>query len=141
MGDHAEGKRVGKSRADDRQYAGGPPAPGAPNSPQRSWVPPGATCGDGGYLAAFDTDFKRLYPILWDFLALTGVAGANRRTGTILVFCEDGMVKGCLTDREEGFYSFLSAKSFTELLEAFNKALEKGGLEWRRSKYPDRGRK
>lgn len=106
----------------------------APGALAQSWISPSQSGGDRGYLAAFDAAFRQSYPTLFDFLSLTGVAGAARKTGTLLIFFEDGRVKACLNDRDGGYYAFLSADAFAGLLEALDKALKDGGLDWRQSK-------
>lgn len=52
----------------------------------------------------------------------------------MLVFAEDGKWKCCLSDREEGYYAFLSSDGLESLLAAANEGLRKGGLDWRASK-------
>lgn len=106
----------------------------APGTPSQSWISPSQNGGDRGYLAAFDATFRQSYPTLFDFLSLTGVAGAGRKTGTLLIFFEDARIKSCLNDRDGGYYAFLSSDTFTGLLEALDKALREGGLDWRQSK-------
>jgi len=107
----------------------------APGSREPSWVPPNPVRGDGGYLACFDADFRRDYPTLFDFLTLQGISGTARRTGTLLIFCEDAKVKGCLNDRDGGFHAFFSSDSFKGLLEGLNRDLKAGVLDWRKSKH------
>lgn len=134
MGTKSRNAGSGGSEAD--AAAGADPFQGARAlpTPECSWVRPGRGGGDGGYLAAFDERFRADYKVLFDFLALTGVAGANRRTGTLLLFAEDGKWKACVSDREDGYYAFCSSDTVTGLLEALNKALEKGQLDWRVSR-------
>lgn len=69
-----------------------------------------------------------------DFLTLTGVGGANRKVGTLLVFAEDGKWKACLNDRDGGNYCFASSDALEGLLEALDRGLQSGGLDWRVSK-------
>jgi len=85
-------------------------------------------------LAADAGDFWRTWPILGGFLTLTGVGGANRKTGTLLIFAEDGRWKACLNDRDGGNYCFASADTVEGLLEALERGLKGGGLDWRVSK-------
>jgi len=85
-------------------------------------------------LAAYDADFKREYPTLADFLSLQGISGTARKTGTLLVFFEDGKVKGCVNDRDGGFYAFSSSDSFAGLLRGVDSDLKAGKLDWRKSK-------
>jgi len=85
-------------------------------------------------MACSDPEFRRTYPTLYDFLVLQGVSGVGRKTGTLLTFCEDGKVKGCVTDRDGGYYAFVSSDSFAGLLEAVDRDLKTGALDWRKSK-------
>ena len=64
----------------------------------------------------------------------TDVSGRPRRPGSLTVFCEDGRVKGALSEREEGLVAFLSGKTVLELLEGLEKGLATGSLDWRPSK-------
>jgi len=106
----------------------------APDTPAASWVVPSAAGSGSGYLAARDEEFRKRWPTLFDFLSLTGVGGKSRKTGTILVFLEDNKWKGCINDRDGGFYCFLSGDSFSGLLDASEGSLKTGGCEWRLSK-------
>jgi len=103
-----------------------------PESPP--WVQPGAVGSGGGFQAASDPEFKRKWPTLSDFLTLTGWAGKQRKSGTILLFAEDGKWKSCVNDRDGGHYAFLSADSFWGLLDALEASLKGGGLDWRLSR-------
>lgn len=55
-------------------------------------------------------------------------------TGTVLVFAEDGKWKACLNDRDGGYYAFASSDSLVGLVEALERGLKGGGLDWRKSK-------
>jgi len=103
-----------------------------PESPP--WVQPGANRAGAGFLAASDPEFKRKWPTLSDFLTLTGWSGKQRKSGTMLLFAEDGKWKACINDRDGGYYAFLSADSFLGLLDASEASLKGGGLDWRLSR-------
>lgn len=85
-------------------------------------------------MAASDAEFKRQFPILWDFLTLQGINGTARKPGSITVFCQDGKVKGWLNDKDQGFFTVISASTFGGLWEALDKGLREGTLEWREDK-------
>jgi len=106
----------------------------APDSPVPSWVQPRANSAGSGYLAARDDEFRRRWPTVFDFISLMGVGGKSRKTGTMLLFLEDGKWKACINDRDGGFYCFLSSDSFWGLLDASEASLKEGGCEWRLSK-------
>lgn len=74
------------------------------------------------------------YPTLHDFLTLTGWAGKQRKSGTVLVFAEDGKWKCCLNDRDGGHYCFVSSDSLAGLLGALEGGLKGGTLDWRLSR-------
>lgn len=98
---------------------------------EATWVVPGVSGSDRGYISASDPDVRAVYPVLSDFMTLNGIRGKGRKTGSLLFFCEDGMVKACLNDRDSGAYCFLSSKSVAGLLDALEKGLKGGSLEWR----------
>jgi hypothetical protein len=115
-----------------------PPCMGAgddrvgPESPP--WVLPSLAGAGSGYLAASDPDLKKGFPTLHDFLTLTGWAGKQRKSGTCLVFAEDGKWKCCLNDRDGSHYCFVSSESLVGLLGALERGLKTGGLDWRPSR-------
>jgi len=133
---------MGRSRKDVDDSNGGesplPPCAEAGDDrvgPERPpWVQPGAASAGGGFLAASDPEFKRKWPTLSDFLTLTGWSGKQRKSGTLLLFCEDGKWKSCVNDRDGGHYAFCSADSFWGLLDALEGSLKGGGLDWRLSR-------
>jgi len=131
--------RTGKNMAD--QGAGGGELPPCATSgddrqgPEHPpWVQPGVAGAGAGFKAATDAEFTRKWPTLSDFLTLTGWAGKQRKSGTILLFAEDGKWKSCVNDRDGGHYAFLSADSFWALLDALEASLKGGGLDWRLSR-------
>lgn len=65
---------------------------------------------------------------------MTGREGSDRKTGTMLLFLEAGTIKACLGDRETELNAFVSAKTFQGLLEACDKGLKTGALDWREKK-------
>lgn len=99
-----------------------------------SWVPPNRVSGDAGNRAAIDVSFRAGQPVLHDYLTITGLGGAQRVTGTLLLFAEDGKWKACINDRDGGFVAFLTSDTVAGLLEAIDKGLAKGSLDWRKSK-------
>lgn len=68
-------------------------------------------------------------------MTLTGVSGKDREVGTLLIFAQDGKFKGCLSDKERGLVCFVSAGGVEGLLEACDKGLRTGQLDWREQKY------
>lgn len=51
------------------------------------------------------------------------------------VFCEDGKFKAAITDKDSGMVAFLSSDSFQGLLEALDRGLGNGSLDWRQSNF------
>lgn len=87
--------------------------------------------GAGGSLIEPD-EFSAQYPVLWSHL--TQVAwedGQARETSNLLVFCQDGMLKAMLKDREHGLCFWTAAGSLTSLLGALEAGLCDPQAEWR----------
>lgn len=79
------------------------------------------------------------FPTLCDYLSIERFDdGAPRETLTLLVFVEDGSLKVCASDREEGLVTFLTAGSLEALFAALEAGLCEGGLDWRRSRGKQR---
>lgn len=98
-----------------------------------TWVPPRAS-GPQGCVAARDDDFRRSYPILFDFLTLNGLGGKAREVGTLLLFAQDGKWKAMLNDKDGGNIAFHAADTVESLLGALDRGLKQGTLDWRESK-------
>lgn len=49
------------------------------------------------------------------------------------MFAEDGKFKSCVNDREGGYYAFVSSDTLDGLLDALEKGLRDGSLDWRQS--------
>lgn len=60
--------------------------------------------------------------------------GSARRTSTLLVFVEDGVVKVCLNDRENGRSAWASGKTLRSALESLNAAVGSDCAEWKGSR-------
>lgn len=120
-----EGGRPPCEDAGDDRPGAGPP----------TWVVPSGNRVSKGFLAASDPSFAARYPILHDWMTLTGVSGADRDVGTLLLFAQDGKFKACLNDKERSLVAFVSAEGVEALLEACNTGLKNGQLDWREQKY------
>jgi len=82
-----------------------------------------------------DEAFGKKLPSLWEFLTAPKYEdGADRETGTILVFVEDGCVKGCLSNRDSGHVAFVSGSDWASMLAKAEKGLASDSLDWRLSK-------
>lgn len=79
-----------------------------------------------------DPSFSKKYPALSEFLACEEWSpGEERVRGTVSVFFEDGGFKAAVNDRDGERSAFVSKGAFTGLLEAIEKGLQAGSLDWR----------
>jgi hypothetical protein len=96
---------------------------------------------DGGEPQAGGGSWVKPFPALVEFLTLPKWEdGAVRATGTILVFIEDGIWKGCLRDRDQSLVAFVAAPTPEGILAAADKGLRGNDLDWR-AQRPWDGRK
>lgn len=95
------------------------------------------SAGDGGSSAvdmATPTKHWQAMPALWEFLTVTvWDDGEERRTGTLLLFTEEGRWKCCVNDRDAGLVTFVAAESPDQLLRSVDKGLVEDTLDWRKS--------
>ena len=59
--------------------------------------------------------------------------GSPRERSTMTVFCEDAVVKLCLSDRDQGRTLWRSARTLEDALLALEGAIQDGTADWRRS--------
>lgn len=87
-----------------------------------------------GEFAARDALLEEYFPALAEYLTAT-VLGEDRqrKTATLLLFCEDGLFKVCLNDRQEALSAWASGETAREAIEALEASLEAGEASWRRS--------
>jgi len=91
--------------------------------------------------AAIDVEAETRFPALWEYLTCQLVGDKGRLTSTLIVSCEDGQVKLCLSDRETNQVLWKSSKTVLGVLEAIEEALATGTAEWReRKEYNAKGR-
>lgn len=78
------------------------------------------------------------YPTTFEFLSLRKWPdGAVRQTGTITMMVDQNTFKASMHDRDSSVSTFVSARTFTGLLEAMEKALLDESTEWRdKTPYP-----
>lgn len=87
--------------------------------------------------AASDESFEKQWPAIFEYLTKLRVKkDVERRTSTMLIFCEDGLWKACVNDRENDETAFWSAPSYEELLTAVESDLAVGQGEWRHRSKP-----
>jgi len=98
---------------------------------------PGAEAAvSGGWL-------QKHYPPVWEFLTLTAWEdGAPRECGTILLVCEDGVLKLWLNDKAQGCTAWVSGASLEAAFKAAVAAIEGVGAGWRPTRAaPAKGRR
>jgi len=79
-----------------------------------------------------DHEFKREYPRLYNYFSDTKWDdGTARKTTTLLLFLEAGMVKLCLNDRATNRQAFISARTLTEALTLADEGLSQDSVDWR----------
>lgn len=86
----------------------------------------------GEYAASTVSALLGDFPTLVEFLVRQGWPdGVERKTGTLTLSAQDGVWKGCLTDRDGMLKSWVSAMTIQELLELIEAGLEADELAWR----------
>lgn len=86
-----------------------------------------------------DPAFLKKYPLLAEFLQRelwtreedVPWTDRVRQKGTLILFCEEGQFKACLSDKDSEAVAFASKKSFQALLETLEKGLANDSLDWR----------
>lgn len=80
--------------------------------------------------------FGRAYPNLLDFLSLTEwpEEGGPRKTGSILIFVQDGYVKVRLVDNDQDLVAFWAGQSLADALRTVETDLGLGAGDWRLQK-------
>jgi hypothetical protein len=84
--------------------------------------------------AAVDDTFERRCPALYEMLTCRIFEGKARETGTVLIFCEDGLWKACISDRDNDRVLFRACGTLDGLWEALEGALESPAPDWRARK-------
>jgi hypothetical protein len=84
-----------------------------------------------------DEESSLLFPSLWSYLTETvWEDGKARQVATLTVFCEDGLVKICLSDRALERSGWVSAGSLNEALSSLEAKLTSDCFEWRKAMRP-----
>lgn len=89
-----------------------------------------------------DHDFEAKYPTLAEYMTCT-VYDDNkyRRTATLLLFVDDGVLRLCLNDRDTNRSAFVTAGTMEEALSAMEMGLLDGSLDWRNKQNYSGGEK
>lgn len=74
-------------------------------------------------------------PLVWAYLADTRYDdGTIKQQASLTVFVEGHMCKLCLSDKDRSCVAFRAGTTFEEALEAMEKGIAGGTLDWRGSK-------
>lgn len=90
---------------------------------------------DGRSVGLIPGDWEKVHPTLWEYLtADTYDDGSKRLTGSLVIFPQDGLLKGLLKDADTELVLWLSARNMEELFVAFEASLTSGRAEWRKDR-------
>jgi hypothetical protein len=79
-----------------------------------------------------DAEFKQRYPTLAAYLVETAYEDrAPRTTSTLLIFCENGILRMCVNDRDNNRSVFFTSECVEGLLMAAENALCSQTADWR----------
>lgn len=104
----------------------------------------GSAVGAAKGEAAKDAAMLKEFPVLHAFMTQLEEDGKARTPSSLVIFSEDGVWKGCLTERDANVKLWRTGDSINKLLQAFEKALASGQADWRRGFDPkgaQKGRK
>lgn len=96
----------------------------------------GGRGGNGGAVWATEMgSWEGNHPELVSFLSATSYPDGEERTpGTLLFFMEGVSLKACLSDRDQGLVTFVTASTFEGILDGLEDGLREDGLDWRVAK-------
>jgi hypothetical protein len=82
---------------------------------------------------ACDKDLQKRCPILHGFLTSreTGEKNVFRETASLTIFTEDGVFKGCLSDRDSGSTLWKASATLQGVIEGLEEALGRDDPGWR----------
>jgi len=90
---------------------------------------------------ALDGTWLANFPPVWEFVSVsTWPDGSQRKTGTILLFLDEGSLKVCLKDPNGPRTSFVTGPDPDTLFLAVEEGLATDSLHWRADK-PANGRR
>lgn len=90
-----------------------------------------ASTTQGGY-DEYSADIAS-WPALTEFLGrVTYSDGSDRLTGSILLFCDQGRLKVMLKEPNEGVVGFSTIDGLDGLLDALERKIAGGSVEWRK---------
>lgn len=91
--------------------------------------------GGSGPRPLTDPTFAGDYPLLWSYLTQNKWEdGTARQTASLLVFSDDGVLKGMLRDREAGLCLWVAGATVSGLFEAIEGSLGDPRADWRQDR-------
>ncbi len=81
-----------------------------------------------------DENFSTQLPGLFEFLARVKINGQNRKPGRLILYYEPGKAHCCLSDKHTGSVAFHAGEGLYEALEALERRLQEGKVDWRKDK-------
>lgn len=97
--------------------------------------------GEAGPFVCDPQDLEKWGALLEFLFAEAYPDGTERKTGTLLIFADEGRLKACLSDRDQMLVGFVTGGSLMELLAAAEAALRQDSVDWRASRENGRRRR
>jgi len=104
----------------------------------------GSAATDAKGAVASDATLEKACPTLHAFMTAVEEDGKPRSPSSLVVFTEDGVWKGCLSEKDAGLQLWRTGDTLQKLLGALEKALAAGNADWRKRYAPEgrgKGRK
>jgi len=80
-------------------------------------------------------EWAKKYPALHEYLTMVAYPdGGKRTTSTLMLFCDDGVWKACLKDRDQARSLWITSDGPTGLLDDLEACLQGDVQEWRKDK-------
>lgn len=91
--------------------------------------------GGTGPRVLTDHKFASDYPILWSYLTQNKWQdGSPRQTSSLLLFADDGILKGMLRDRDAGLCLWVAGATVSGLFDALEAAVSDSKADWRQDR-------
>lgn len=97
---------------------------------KRSFLPTKSDPKTVEWLWAND-DFQERFPAVYELLARGMYEGQPRKGATVTLFCVDGRLKCCVSDRESGQGLWITLEAAGDCLEEIERAVAQEAAEWR----------
>jgi hypothetical protein len=94
-----------------------------------------------GSFAATAEDLAR-WPAILEFVgAEQWPDGSQRVPGSLVLFVEQGRLKGCLSDKDQGLVLFVTGCGLLDLMDGLEATLEGGNGDWRPTRSARAGKR